>query len=354
MIKNNQRDTYLTMLLKTVGAILLVCLIHHFGPHRHNITEGHVGIYYRGGKLLSSVTESGYQSKIPFITTHHEIQTTLQTDHLYDVVCGSSAGGTAKLDIAVVNKLSNDRQCVLNTIREYTVDYDKVLIFDYIPSEVAQFCNSFTLEDIYIRQFHNLDEVLLGKLREILKKYKMDSCLEIINVRISRPKLDTAMRLGFEAIEVEKKNRDKQIQKKETEAAILDSKMQEALKKGEREMEEKRFEMNRKVLEEEKLAEIAVIASTKKAKEIASLADAEAYREKKEADSRAYALKKKIDSFESEENFLTWSGQEALLKSSNVVLHYYGDSKNMKPKILHHHGLHQPKPNVSEPNGSSS
>ena len=63
---------------------------------------------------------------------------------------GSSQGGYAFLDIEVVNKLSSNDKCILKVIGEHTIDYDKPLIYDYIPSEVAQFCKDYTLDDIVI------------------------------------------------------------------------------------------------------------------------------------------------------------------------------------------------------------
>ena len=130
----------------------------------HQCYQGHKCVYYRGGLLLSEINEPGYHLKIPLITTHYNVQVTWQTDKLTNVICGSSRGGRAYLDIEVVNKLDNSKECILNVIGEHTIDYDKPLIFDYIPSEVAQFCKNYTLDDIVIRKFDKLDEVLLDKL----------------------------------------------------------------------------------------------------------------------------------------------------------------------------------------------
>jgi len=36
----------------------------------HKIDEGHVGVYYRGGKVLDGYNEPGYHVQIPFLTSH--------------------------------------------------------------------------------------------------------------------------------------------------------------------------------------------------------------------------------------------------------------------------------------------
>ena len=42
----------------------------------HKISEGHVGVYYRGGKLLNYITYPGYNTMNPYLTTYEEIQVT--------------------------------------------------------------------------------------------------------------------------------------------------------------------------------------------------------------------------------------------------------------------------------------
>jgi regulator of protease activity HflC (stomatin/prohibitin superfamily) len=55
----------------------------------HIVSEGHVGIYFRGGALLKEITEPGYHFKTPFLTTFEEVQTTVQTDKVKNIPCGT-------------------------------------------------------------------------------------------------------------------------------------------------------------------------------------------------------------------------------------------------------------------------
>ncbi|VDO10397.1 unnamed protein product [Brugia timori] len=71
--------------LVTVGAI--VALFMAFALH--HIEEGHVGVYYRGGALLSRVSQPGYHLMFPFFTTYKSVQVTLQTDEAKNVPCGT-------------------------------------------------------------------------------------------------------------------------------------------------------------------------------------------------------------------------------------------------------------------------
>ncbi len=53
--------------------------------------------------------------------------------------------------VEVVNKLSE--KAVHDIIKNYTVYYDKPLIFDKIHHELNQFCSSHTLQEVYVEMF---------------------------------------------------------------------------------------------------------------------------------------------------------------------------------------------------------
>ncbi|RZC59862.1 hypothetical protein C5167_007169 [Papaver somniferum] len=48
----------------------------------HQVPEGHVGVYWRGGALLKTITDPGFHVKMPLITQFEPIQVTLQTDQV--------------------------------------------------------------------------------------------------------------------------------------------------------------------------------------------------------------------------------------------------------------------------------
>jgi hypothetical protein len=94
---------------------------------------------------------------LPFLTTVKIVQTTLQTDEgkIFDkknefrknkfslvknIPCGTSGGTMIYFEkIEVVNILN--REAVIDIVRNYTVNYDRTLIFDKIHHEVNQFCS---------------------------------------------------------------------------------------------------------------------------------------------------------------------------------------------------------------------
>ncbi|XP_059737933.1 erlin-1 isoform X2 [Bos javanicus] len=181
------------------GVVGLVVVLLYASIHK--IEEGHLAVYYRGGALLTSPSGPGYHIMLPFITTFRSVQTTLQTDEVKNVPCGTSGGVMIYIDrIEVVNMLA---PCaVFDIVKNYTADYDKTLIFNKIHHELNQFCSAHTLQEVYIELFDQIDENLKQALQKDLNV--MAPGLTIQAVRVTKPKIPEAIRRNFELMEAEK------------------------------------------------------------------------------------------------------------------------------------------------------
>ena len=97
----------------------------------HKIEEGHIGLYWRGGALIDGFTEPGYHTMLPIVTSFANIQVSVQTDRVENIPCGTSGGVMIYFDkIEVVNRLK--KELAHETIKNYTINYDKTWIFDKI------------------------------------------------------------------------------------------------------------------------------------------------------------------------------------------------------------------------------
>ncbi|KAB0390943.1 hypothetical protein E2I00_011099, partial [Balaenoptera physalus] len=133
-------------LMAQLGAVLAVAasfLCASLFSAVHKIEEGHIGVYYRGGALLTSTSGPGFHLMLPFITSYKSVQTTLQTDEVKNVP-------------------------LYDIVKNYTADYDKALIFNKIHHELNQFCSVHTLQEVYIELFDQIDENLKLALQQDL------------------------------------------------------------------------------------------------------------------------------------------------------------------------------------------
>merc|ERR1719318_2195537 len=138
---------------------------------------------------------------LPFLTTVRNIQTTLQTDEVKNVPCGTSGGVMIYFDrIEVVNVLQPT--AVFDTVKNYTYEYDKPLIFDKVHHELNQFCSGHNLQEVYIELFDQIDENLKAALQRDLTE--MAPGLKVLGVRVTKPKIPEAIRKNYELMEAEK------------------------------------------------------------------------------------------------------------------------------------------------------
>jgi len=182
-----------------LNVILAISILAPFSLHM--IEEGHVGVYWKGGALQNQITEPGFQFKVPFLTTFENVQVTMQTDSVRNIPCGTSGGVMVYFEkIEVVNRLR--KESVHKTMLNYGVYYDKIWIFDKIHHEINQFCSSHSLQEVYIEQFDTLDDDLAKALQKDCDKY--ETGIDIIAVRVTKPKIPEQIRQSYEKVESEK------------------------------------------------------------------------------------------------------------------------------------------------------
>jgi regulator of protease activity HflC (stomatin/prohibitin superfamily) len=143
----------------------------------------------------------GFHMMILFLTSVRNVQTTLQTDEVKNVPCGTSSGVMLYFDrIEVVNVLQPN--AVYHIVKNYMADYDKPLIFNKVHHKLNQFCSSHNLQEVYIELFDQIDENLKHALQADLTE--MAPVLKVHSVRVTKPKIPEAISKNCELMESEK------------------------------------------------------------------------------------------------------------------------------------------------------
>ncbi|XP_065220545.1 erlin-2-like [Planococcus citri] len=295
-------DTICTVLIALIGMVLFTNL----GIHK--IEEGHVGVYYRGGALLSEISLPGFHMMIPLITTFKPVQVTLQTDEVKNVPCGTSGGVMIYFDrIEVVNILSADS--VHDIVRNYTADYDKTLIFNKVHHELNQFCSVHNLQEVYIDLFDQIDENLKNALQRDLNE--MAPGLKIQAVRVTKPKIPETIRKNYETMEGEKTK------------LLIATQRQKVVEK------DAETERKRAIIEAEKEAQIAKIQYEQKQR-MAQIEDSiHVAAEKSKADAEFYHVQKQAEANDLllTSKYMEFKKYESL--SNNAKIYYGPDVPKM-------------------------
>lgn len=246
----------------------------------HKIEEGHVGVYYRGGALLSSVSSPGYHFMIPVITSYRSVQTTVQTDEVKNIPCGTSGGVIIYFDrVEVVNKL--DVNSVHEIVKNYTADYDKTLIYNKIHHELNQFCSVHNLQEVYIDLFDQIDENLRNSLQADLVVNAPG--LTVQGVRVTKPKIPEQIRKNYELMEAEKTKLLIATQKQRVVEKEAETERKKAIIEAEKQASVAKIQWEQKVMEKESEKRMSEIEDlTHLAREKAK-SDANFYKAEKEA-----------------------------------------------------------------------
>lgn len=297
------------LLAKTLGVIGLVVIIGvqlTFGLHK--VEEGHVGIYWFGGKLQNKITAPGYHTRFPG-ETFRQIQVTMQTDQVRDIPCGTSGGVVLYFDkIEVVNRLK--QEYVFDTIRNYTTDYDKTWIFDKVHHAINEFCSVHTLQEVYITMFDQLDEALKTALLSNLEVWAPG--IEIIAIRVTKPRIPERIRASYEMVEAEKTGLLIANQKQNVVLKAAETLKVKAISEAEKALAVADITTGKMVAEKEREKELADIENDVHVAREKNYADAEFYKAKLEAEgnaallSEAYLKRQKMLSLTSNSQF--WLG----------------------------------------------
>ncbi|KAJ1414047.1 Erlin1/2 [Sesbania bispinosa] len=252
----------------------------------HQVPEGHVGVYWRGGALLKTITEPGFHVKMPFLTQYELVQVTLQTDQVTDIPCGTKGGVMINFEkIEVVNRLR--KEFVFETLLNYGVHYDKTWIYDKIHHEINQFCSSHSLQQVYIDVFDQMKK-MKDALQADCTRYAQG--IEIISVRVTKPKIPESIRRNFEQMEEERTKVLIAIEKQKVAEKEAETVKKMAISEAEKNANVSKILMEQKLLEKDSARRQEEIENEMYLAREKSLADADFYRVIREAEANRLKL----------------------------------------------------------------
>jgi len=253
----------------------------------HRVEEGHVGVYFRGGAMLQSMATPGFHMMLPFVTSVRNIQTTLQTDEVKNVPCGTSGGVMIYFDrIEVVNVLQPG--AVFEIVKNFTADYDKPLIFDKVHHELNQFCSAHNLQEVYIEKFDQIDENLKASLQNDLTQ--MAPGIKVMSVRVTKPKIPESIRKNYELMEAEKTKLMISTQRQKVIEKDAETERKKAVIEAEKESMVAKIKYDQNILEKESQQKISHITDQVHLAREKSVTDAEFYKVQKQAEANRLLL----------------------------------------------------------------
>ncbi|KAF0726815.1 hypothetical protein AaE_009569 [Aphanomyces astaci] len=87
-------------------------------------------------------------------------------------------------------------------MRNYSLRFEKLWIEDVTYHEINVLCSKYTLHQVYISHFDQLDELLQARMSALLAQWAPG--LEIMSIRFTKPDLPAAIRESYELVDEEK------------------------------------------------------------------------------------------------------------------------------------------------------
>lgn len=253
----------------------------------HQVPEGHVGVYWRGGALMKTITDPGFHLMMPLITKFEPIQVTLQTDLVRDIPCGTKGGVMISFDkIEVVNRLRKDY--VYDTLLNYGVHYDKTWIYDKIHHEINQFCSAHSLQQVYIDMFDQIDDKMKEAIQRDCTQYAPG--IEIISVRVTKPNIPSNIKRNFELMEEERTKALIAIEKQKVAEKEAETQKKIALSEAEKNAQVSLILMEQKLMEKDSTKRQEAIENEMFVAREKAQTDANFYRVMKEAEANRLKL----------------------------------------------------------------
>ncbi|GMH34027.1 hypothetical protein BSKO_01861 [Bryopsis sp. KO-2023] len=163
----------------------------------HIIPEGSVGVYWRGGSLLSRISQPGLRLRVPFLDRYEAIPIVRETTLLANTSCTIKGGIVIPLKtVEVTHEL--DPEYLYDTIKKYGENFVTKLVGKLIRREISSWCIAMNIHEIFdtFRELGNrVNDSLVGKLRETVPG------LTIIDIHLGIPEVPSFIESHFLEVE---------------------------------------------------------------------------------------------------------------------------------------------------------
>jgi len=297
----NEKQTSLTMpdieglqnriggtfsICKVFSGIVLVVLVGIFSiilSSIHRIEEGNVGVYYKYGAIMNTVTHPGIHYMTPFVVDVFEIQIRPQTDTLNPMRSVTKDGiqNTFK-DVQVITRIRVDK--LVYMIKNYGREFKQALVFDRIKEELRIFCANSTIDEVYNTKFLAIVAQVRQNVIDSITRLG-DGGLEVLNLVVPKPEIPDDIAHNYKQVKVQWTQQLVATQQQKTESIKKETEKIRAIADAERNKAVLEIKIQEKIIEKEGDMNISAISNNiLKAKE-ENIANIEKYKIEKEAEA---------------------------------------------------------------------
>jgi len=282
-LQNRAGNLSFAKICSGVVLVVLVGIMSVILNSVHKIEEGNVGVYYKYGAIMDTVTHPGVHYMTPFVVDVFEIQIRPQTDIL-DPMRSVTKDGIQNTftDVQVITRIRVEK--LVYMIKNYGREFKQALIFDRIKEELRIFCANSTVDEIYNTKFLGIVAQVKENVIDSITRLG-DGGLEVLNLVIPKPDIPKDIAYNYKQVKVQWTEQLVATQQQKTEAIKKETEKIRAIADAERNKAVLQIKIQEKIIEKEGDMNISAISNNIiKAKEENS-ANIDKYKIEKEAEA---------------------------------------------------------------------
>lgn len=186
--------------ISVVGSLLIALIVIMASTIQecvHKVEEGHLGLYWRFGKLTSHISTPGFHYLLPYTTKFEQVPVGMQTERVTNIPCGTS-GGVMLLFPKIEIVYRTNVHLLLDMVHNYSLDYRQLWVNEPVAHVMNEMCTTLSLHEIFITKFAEMDETLSAQLQMKLDVWCPG--LQIVNVRLTKPSIPPDIQKHFETL----------------------------------------------------------------------------------------------------------------------------------------------------------
>jgi regulator of protease activity HflC (stomatin/prohibitin superfamily) len=247
----------------------------------HKIEEGYVGVYFKFGALQEGITEPGVHMRQPFVSTSRSILIRPEETKMSNVQAITKDGIEITFQgIGVLSRTTKTK--VVKMIKEFGIDFKKVLIYDRVKEDLRIFCANKTIDEVYNEQFLEIVQAVKNNVEDQIKKLG-EGGVTILNLVISKPDIPQDIAQNYKQVKVQWTEQLVAKQQKVTEEIKKETELLKALADARRQKEVLEIKIQEQILETEGKQKISDINNKIVRDKQNNLADIAKYAKDKEA-----------------------------------------------------------------------
>lgn len=125
------------------------------------------------------------------------VKTALDIDRVNNIRVGASDGTELVFNTIEVGNKPHAPMDIINLVDRYGEDWEWTVLYDQVHYLMSTICSKMTSHEIAIEKFDQLDDLLMDGLRTI--QTKLDTRVDIVNVRVYKPTLPPALAAAYAA-----------------------------------------------------------------------------------------------------------------------------------------------------------